>query len=143
MRDLAPEICRQRVVVEGLCTEPIGEQTIKDYLAELSKAKPGDKLAKESFEAYKTAYWHALTTLEPTHPTRLGLALNFAVYFHAVMKSPERACHLAKHALDEAVAYATDPETAPGNIEDSVMILQLIKDDLLLWHEEMKRDASE
>lgn len=38
MRDLAPEICRQRVVVEGLCTEPIGEQTIKDYLAELSKA---------------------------------------------------------------------------------------------------------
>ncbi len=38
MRDLAPEICRQRLVVEGLCPEPISAEDIKAYLSELSKA---------------------------------------------------------------------------------------------------------
>ncbi len=38
MRDLAPEICRQRLVVEGLCPEPIDAQAISSYLSELSKA---------------------------------------------------------------------------------------------------------
>ena len=37
MRDLAPEICRQRLVVEGLCREPIDSLAIKEYLTQLSK----------------------------------------------------------------------------------------------------------
>ena len=35
MRDLAPEIYRQRLVVEGLVTAPIVEEDIKLYLKEL------------------------------------------------------------------------------------------------------------
>ena len=38
MLDLAPEIWRQRLVIEGLCTEPIGPESIKEYLSQLSKA---------------------------------------------------------------------------------------------------------
>ena len=38
MRDLAPEICRQRLVVEGLCREPIDAATITAYLSRLSTA---------------------------------------------------------------------------------------------------------
>ena len=36
MIDLAPEIYRQRLVVEGLVTEPIGAAQIADYLSQLS-----------------------------------------------------------------------------------------------------------
>ena len=36
MLDLAPDIYRQRLVVEGLCDEPITEDQIKTYLTELS-----------------------------------------------------------------------------------------------------------
>lgn len=36
MRDLAPMIYRQRLVVEGLVSEPIGEEQIRAYLSELS-----------------------------------------------------------------------------------------------------------
>ena len=36
MRDLAPEICRQRLVVEGLNTEPISAEAITGYLTALS-----------------------------------------------------------------------------------------------------------
>jgi S-adenosylmethionine decarboxylase len=35
--DLAPEICRQRLVVEGLCKEPIEAESISAYLSQLSK----------------------------------------------------------------------------------------------------------
>jgi 14-3-3 protein epsilon len=76
--------------------------------------------------------------LEPTHPTRLGLALNFAVYYHDVRKSPERACHLGKHAFDEAVA-CLDDSSSMQVMRDSMMILQLLRDDLVIWSSEMQR----
>lgn len=38
MLDLAPEIHRQRMVVEGLCPEPIDAASISAYLSQLSKA---------------------------------------------------------------------------------------------------------
>lgn len=36
MRDLAPTIHRQRLVVEGLCREPISAESIRGYLSQLS-----------------------------------------------------------------------------------------------------------
>ncbi|PCH41514.1 14-3-3 protein [Wolfiporia cocos MD-104 SS10] len=107
------------------------------YLAEMSRNPARDQYATTSLDAYKFAYKHALSTLDPAHPTRLGLALNFAVYYHDICSSPERACFLAKHALDEAVAVASDPTFSVQSLEDSLMILQLLKDDLLLWSGEI------
>ena len=34
--------------------------------------------------------------MQPTHPIRLGLALNFSVFYYEIINSPDRACHLAK-----------------------------------------------
>ncbi|KAJ8766745.1 hypothetical protein K2173_007812 [Erythroxylum novogranatense] len=42
--------------------------------------------------------------LPPTHPIKLGLALNFSVFYYEIMNSLERACHLAKQAFDEAIS---------------------------------------
>ncbi|KAI0368105.1 14-3-3-like protein [Pilatotrama ljubarskyi] len=110
------------------------------YLAELTRLHPKEDLAATSLDAYRFAYRHALETLPATHPTRLGLALNFAVYFHDIMRSPERACHLAKHAFDEAVRTASESPSSVANLEDSLMILQLMRDDLILWQGEIRRD---
>ncbi|KAI0347153.1 14-3-3 protein [Trametopsis cervina] len=107
------------------------------YLAEFTKDQPDDKNASSSLDAYKFAYKHALTTLDPTHPTRLGLALNFAVFYHDIWDSPERACYLAKHAFDEAIAAASEMSAGQA-LEDSLTILQLLRDDMLLWKGEIQ-----
>jgi len=106
------------------------------YIAEFSKGQARQEAANSSLESYKLAYKLALNTLEATHPTRLGLALNFAVYYRDVQNSPERACHLAKHAFDEAVANLEQlPEST---YQDSLLILQLLRDDLVLWFKEIQ-----
>lgn len=37
--------------------------------------------------------------LAPTHPIRLGLALNFSVFYYEILNSPDRACNLAKQVF--------------------------------------------
>jgi hypothetical protein len=46
----------------------------------------------------------AVTELPPTHPIRLGLALNFSVFYYEILNSADRACHLAKQAFNDAIA---------------------------------------
>lgn len=38
----------------------------------------------------QTASTSAESELQPTHPIRLGLALNFSVFYYEIMNSPER-----------------------------------------------------
>ena len=53
-------------------------------------------MADKGSEAYGEAMELAKTDLATTHPVRLGLALNYSVYFFEVALSPDRACQLAK-----------------------------------------------
>jgi 14-3-3 protein epsilon len=110
------------------------------YLAEFARRQERERAAQLALEAYKASYKHAFSTLPPWHPTRLGVALNFSVYFHDVCGSPDRACHLAKHAFDEAVGamHATPEHT----FRDSLMILHLLRDDIILWSAEMLQEGA-
>lgn len=74
------------------------------YLAEFATGTKRSDSAEKSLEAYKNASDVAVTELPPTHPIRLGLALNFSVFYYEILNSPDRACHLAKQAFDDAIA---------------------------------------
>ena len=101
------------------------------YLAEFAVADKRKEAADLSLEAYKAASDVAVTELPPTHPIRLGLALNFSVFYYEILNSPDRACHLAKQAFDDAVA---DLETlSEDSYKDSTLIMQLLRDNLTLW----------
>jgi len=101
------------------------------YLAEYSTGE-GRKLAAErSLMAYQEASDLAQTNLAPTHPIRLGLALNFSVFYYEILNSPERACKLAKTAFDDAIAELDG--LSEESYKDSTLIMQLLRDNLTLW----------
>ncbi|KAK4691672.1 14-3-3 protein epsilon, partial [Lecanoromycetidae sp. Uapishka_2] len=94
------------------------------YLAEFALGDKRKISADKSLEAYKAATEVATTDLAPTHPIRLGLALNFSVFYYEILNSPDQACHLAKQAFDDAIAES---------YKDSTLIMQLLRDNLTLW----------
>jgi 14-3-3 protein epsilon len=106
------------------------------YLAEFKTGQDREEAAEATMLAYKAAQDIALVDLAPTHPIRLGLALNFSVFFYEIVNSPERACHLAKQAFDEAIAELDT--LGEESYKDSTLIMQLLRDNLTLWTSDMQ-----
>lgn len=101
------------------------------YLAEFSDEQERKEAANMSLEAYRTATDIATTDLTPTHPIRLGLALNFSVFYYEIINSPKSACELAKQAFDDAIAELDTLNE--DSYKDSTLIMQLLRDNLTLW----------
>jgi len=101
------------------------------YLAEFASGEKRKGAANAAHEAYKSATDVAQTELTPTHPIRLGLALNFSVFYYEILNSPDRACHLAKQAFDDAIAELDS--LSEESYRDSTLIMQLLRDNLTLW----------
>jgi len=111
------------------------------YLAEFSTGSTRKEAAENSLLAYKSASDIALTELPPTHPIRLGLALNFSVFYYEILNSPDRACQLAKQAFDDAIAELDTLDE--DSYKDSTLIMQLLRDNLTLWTSEVEGKVGE
>jgi len=109
------------------------------YLAEFASGEKRKVAATAAHEAYKNATDVAQTELTPTHPIRLGLALNFSVFYYEILNSPDRACHLAKQAFDDAIAELDS--LSEESYRDSTLIMQLLRDNLTLWTSSDSGDA--
>ncbi|KAL9403706.1 hypothetical protein Peur_000678 [Populus x canadensis] len=111
------------------------------YLAEFKSGNERKEAADQSLKAYETATTTAASDLSPTHPIRLGLALNFSVFYYEIMNSPERACHLAKQAFDEAISELDT--LSEESYKDSTLIMQLLRDNLTLWTSDIPEDGED
>lgn len=115
-----------------------------DYYRYLAEFKSGDErkeAADQSLKAYQEASTAAEAELPPTHPIRLGLALNFSVFYYEILNSPERACHLAKQAFDVAIAELDSLNEE--SYKDSTLIMQLLRDNLTLWTSDIPEEGVE
>merc|ERR1719379_2556771 len=101
------------------------------YLAEFQTGDVRKASSGSALESYQAASTIANSDLPPTHPIRLGLALNFSVFYYEVLSSPDRACHLAKQAFDDAIAELDT--LSKESYKDSTLIMQLLRDNLTLW----------
>ncbi|KAK9743411.1 hypothetical protein RND81_03G237100 [Saponaria officinalis] len=105
-----------------------------DYHRYLAEFKVGDDkkfAADETMLAYKNAQEIAVADLPPTHPIRLGLALNFAVFYYEILNATDKACSMAKQAFEEAIAELDT--LGEESYKDSTLIMQLLRDNLTLW----------
>eukprot|EP01029_Cantina_marsupialis_P016325 TRINITY_DN362_c0_g1_i1.p1 TRINITY_DN362_c0_g1~~TRINITY_DN362_c0_g1_i1.p1 ORF type:complete len:249 (-),score=59.91 TRINITY_DN362_c0_g1_i1:287-1033(-) len=112
------------------------------YLAEFKAADNRTQSAENARKAYDDASKMA-AELKPTDPIRLGLALNFSVFFYEIIGDQSEACTLAKNAFDQAIAELDD--LREDQYKDATLILQLIRDNLTLWRteEETEQDGTE
>ncbi|CAJ2660591.1 unnamed protein product [Trifolium pratense] len=111
------------------------------YLAEFKTGNEKKEAGDQSMKAYESATTAAEAELPPTHPIRLGLALNFSVFYYEILNSPERACHLAKQAFDEAISELDTLNEE--SYKDSTLIMQLLRDNLTLWTSDIPDDGEE
>lgn len=101
------------------------------YLAEVATGDDKNEIITKSKDAYQKAFDISKEEMQPTHPIRLGLALNFSVFFYEILNSPEQACNLAKSAFDDAIAELDS--LSEDSYKDSTLIMQLLRDNLTLW----------
>lgn len=111
------------------------------YKAEYTHEDLKQKVQDEAEKAYIAAMDTAKEKMPPTHPNRLGLALNFSVFYYEIQNAPDKACHLAKGAFDDAIAEldSLDQES----YKDSTLIMQLLRDNLTLWTSDAQQDDAQ
>merc|ERR1712241_1212805 len=128
---LTEHLCKN-VKGNGDETEVFYLKMCGDYYRYLSEFKTdSDEIKSKAEEFYKKAMDVAEANLNETHPTRLGLALNFSVCYYEILKEPEKACDLAKKSFDAAIEKLDDLQDE--SYKDSTLIMQLLRDNLTLW----------
>lgn len=104
------------------------------YLAEFMQDTASKADVEENSQKMKQYYIDATAVAEklpPTHPTRLGLALNYSVCCFEILREQEMACRLAKDAFDTAIEKLDS--LGDSSYKDSTIIMQLLRDNLTLW----------
>lgn len=101
------------------------------YAAEVTEAEDRKQYAELANSSYSEAFEMSKIGMKSPHPIRLGLALNYSVFFYEIMDERARACKIAKEAFDEAMK---DMDTVKmSSFKDSSLIMQLLRDNLTLW----------
>lgn len=111
------------------------------YLAEVAIGDAKTAVVDDSQKAYQDAFDISKSAMQPTHPIRLGLALNFSVFYYEIMSSPDKACQLAKQAFDDAIAELDTLNE--DSYKDSTLIMQLLRDNLTLWTSDTAGEGEE
>jgi len=106
-----------------------------DYYRYLAEFSPDAMNGQRAAEMYQKAMIIAEAKLPPTHPIRLGLALNYSVCHFEILRDKAQAIQLAKTAFDSAISKLDGMDDA--NYKDGTLILQLIRDNLTLWTSEV------
>jgi len=102
-----------------------------DYYRYLAEFITDQQYDQKAADMYSKAFAIASVKLPPTHPIRLGLALNYSVCQFEILRDKQKACELAKRAFDDAISKLDQLDEA--SYKDSTLIMQLLRDNLTLW----------
>lgn len=101
------------------------------YVAEVTAEDERKDYADKAADAYLKAYEICQEHMDPPHPIRLGLALNYSVFYYEIQGEHQKACEIAKSAFDDAIKEMDN--LSHSVFKDSSLIMQLLRDNLTLW----------
>jgi hypothetical protein len=99
------------------------------YKVEVATPTEREAWAGQAQQAYSAAVEIATQHLAPDDPVRLGLGLNFSVFYYEIANEPQKAIQLARETFEGAISQGTMGD----NYKDATLILQLLRDNLTLW----------
>ena len=108
------------------------------YKCEFANGKEYDDACEKAENVYKEAFEIANKNIPITNSTRLGLALNFSVFYYEIKGLKEEACKIAKNTFDESMKVLDDLEKTKA--KDTLLIIQLLKENLILWSNGMNEE---
>ena len=108
------------------------------YKCEISYSKELEENIIKTEKIYKEATDMANKELNINNSTRLGLALNYSVFYYEIKKAKEEAINIAKNAFDEAMKIIDDLEISKA--KDTLLIIQMLKENLISWCNEMNNE---
>lgn len=111
------------------------------YRAEFSQDEENVTATNQAEKAYRDAYDVAEKHIPISNSIRLGLALNFSVFYYEIKNMKEEACQIAKSAFEESIKILDDLEK--NKAKDTILIIQLLKENLILWNNELNEDEQE
>ena len=109
------------------------------YIAEFSIAD-NSEIAQLSLQAYKQAT-EAAAELKSNNPIKLGLALNFSVFYYEVIDNPVEAINIANTAFNEGISNLEN--IVEHQYKDATNILQLLKENINMWSADLNEDQTE
>ena len=100
------------------------------YLGQYETGKNVIKLIAEIEKRYLEATDEA-TTLEPTHPLRLALSLNYAIFKYEIEQNFTAAIEIANKAFQEALTLF--PSLEDADQDETLRVLILLEENIDLW----------
>eukprot|EP00345_Euplotes_harpa_P013838 CAMPEP_0168336766 /NCGR_PEP_ID=MMETSP0213-20121227/11759_1 /TAXON_ID=151035 /ORGANISM="Euplotes harpa, Strain FSP1.4" /LENGTH=239 /DNA_ID=CAMNT_0008342065 /DNA_START=13 /DNA_END=732 /DNA_ORIENTATION=+ len=109
---------------------------IGDYYRYTAETASGDKLAEvtENASKYYQKATEAAASLKPYNSNKLGLALNYSVFYYELKNDSAKACTIAEEALNGARDEIDNMDNEEAR--DALSIIELLKENLDLWKEE-------
>ena len=108
------------------------------YHCEFAENEEFEEAKNNAEKLYKEAYELALKDITIYNAIRLGLALNYSVFEYEIMDNKNDAYNIAQKAYDEAMKVVDDVEKE--RTSDNLLLIQLLKENLNLWNNEMEGD---
>ena len=106
------------------------------YVAEFAAGDRHKQVSSNSLNAYKDAS-NLASDLACTNPIKLGLALNFSVFYYEVMNDPATACQIANESFQEGIQQLEKIDD--DQYKDSTTILQLLKENIDMWSADLNQ----
>ena len=105
------------------------------YIAEYAEGDLKKEVSDGALAAYNQANDFA-KSLKVLNPIKLGLSLNFSVFYYEVMNDHKKAIEIAKNAVDEAEKELPNIDEDADENRDTVSIFNLLKENLDMWTSE-------
>ena len=102
------------------------------YIAENVEGDSKKTYGEHSLQSYNEAS-EVAKGLSISNPIRLGLALNFSVFYYEVLGNQEVACQIAKDTLDLAKKELSGLDEDDDEHKDAFSIINLLQENLNMW----------